>query len=334
MAITQFDKLSQAWLLALPSPTTHLASPVFREAMAMHLCLPSPGCQSKVGQPVGPSGDTVDPFGDSIMYARLPFDTWRTRHDTVKLAIVERAHDAGVEIEPEVYGLFSDLIPAVATGNGGDLEMVRQRQGLVPDYRIRLQSEHGNPVDYLAELKVISAGPTRYYARGSRDKAVDVRARALTREYRSKLEALDIKYLRVPRGQTGPLVQRLESWGELQGLVVGQFGEGSQHLHELLGQLAEAKVAKQARATGVHPGESDVGMMLSHYRRILSIVAVRAQATCLLTRLGHLDRGAREAAQRRSLAVRRKAALRGEARAYFQAYICGRGVHRHGDILH
>ena len=73
--IPQFDKLSQAWLLALPNPTTYLAGPVFREAMASHLCLPSPGCQSKVGKPVGPAGALVDPFGNQVMCAKLPFDT-------------------------------------------------------------------------------------------------------------------------------------------------------------------------------------------------------------------------------------------------------------------
>ena len=132
----------------------------------------------------------------------------------------------------------------------------------------------------------------------------------------------------------GPLVQRLETWGELQGLVVGQFGEGSQHLHSLLRQLAEAKVLAKARASGEPALDSDVGISLSHYRRVLSTTAVRAQATCLLTRMGHLGVAAREAAQRRNLAVRQEAALRNETRAFFQAHIRGRGFHRIGDIRH
>ena len=37
-----FDKLSGAWLLALPGSSTGLSSPVFAEARAAHLCLPSP----------------------------------------------------------------------------------------------------------------------------------------------------------------------------------------------------------------------------------------------------------------------------------------------------
>ena len=134
------------------------------------------------------------------------------------------------------------------------MEWVRQHQGLVPNFRLCAPNPEGIPLDTLAELKVISAGPSRYYSRGvNRDKAVDRRAKTLQREYRNKLQALDIKYHGVPKGQDGPLVRRLETWGELQGLVVGCFGEGSQHLHHLLRLFAEAKVARNARATGLPP---------------------------------------------------------------------------------
>ena len=74
---------------------------------------------------------------------------------------------------------------------------------------------------------------------------------------------------------------------------------------------------------------------LSHYRRLISTAAVRAQATCLLARLGHLGSAAREAAGagHRNVAVRWESALREEARAYFQAHVSGRGLHRSGDII-
>ena len=41
----------------------------------------------------------MDRFGDNVMCARLPFDTWRHRHDDCKVAIVERAHHAHVECD-------------------------------------------------------------------------------------------------------------------------------------------------------------------------------------------------------------------------------------------
>ena len=65
-----------------------MSGPVFREAMATHLCLPSPCCQSLVGKPTGYRGEVVDAFGDNVMSATMPFDMWRTRHNDIQMGIV------------------------------------------------------------------------------------------------------------------------------------------------------------------------------------------------------------------------------------------------------
>ena len=64
-----FDKLSGAWLLALPGPETGLSSKVFSEAMAAHLCLPSPALVSGgwVGKNTVRGGAVIDEFGDAVM---------------------------------------------------------------------------------------------------------------------------------------------------------------------------------------------------------------------------------------------------------------------------
>ena len=111
LAYPQFDKLSTAWKLSLPGPTNGLTTQVFKEVMAQHLCLPSPVCSLIIGQPVGTRGAVVDQFGNEVMTAHLPQDTWRTRHDTVKVAMVDIANEARVPIDCEVFGLFRDLIP-------------------------------------------------------------------------------------------------------------------------------------------------------------------------------------------------------------------------------
>ena len=75
-----FDKLSGAWLLALPGPKTGLSSAVFVEAFAAHLCLPSPAVTSGgwVGRNTMRGGGIIDQFGDTIMNCKkLPGDTWR-----------------------------------------------------------------------------------------------------------------------------------------------------------------------------------------------------------------------------------------------------------------
>ena len=102
-----------------------------------------------------------------------------------------------------MFGLFRDQVPAVAMRDGGQPETVRQRQGVVPDLAIKLPTNHGPPAQLLCEVKIISAGPSRY-PRGSRDKAVDRRARALPGEYRGKLANLDRQYHGTVRGQVDP----------------------------------------------------------------------------------------------------------------------------------
>ena len=82
-----------------------------------------------------------------------------------------------------VFGLFADVTPAAATDDGGDLKMVCQWQGWFPDFCVHLLT-HDVLVNLLAELKVISAGPTCYYHHGYRKKAVDARANSLPREYK------------------------------------------------------------------------------------------------------------------------------------------------------
>ena len=67
------DKLSQAWLSALPGPFSEIPSPEFTQAMAWHLLVPSPACQPHVGTFI--CGKPLDEFGEVLMCARLPFDS-------------------------------------------------------------------------------------------------------------------------------------------------------------------------------------------------------------------------------------------------------------------
>ena len=329
-----FDKLSGAWLLALPGSTTGLSSPVFSEAMAAHLCLGSPSLISSgwVGRTVGRKGLTIDSYGDAVMNCDdLPGDTWRHRHDTIKTAIVAECLDAKVPHDCEVYGLFSDLIPAAAEADGAGLEWVRARQGLIPDFRLRLPTPEGT-TDSLAELKITSAGVT-CYPRGVAGRGTDRRANGLPTLYRNKLAKYDRKYHGTAQGQTGPLVQRLEGYGKLWGLVVGPWGEGSKDLHSLVKIMGESSVAARGRARGWEGGEGELGLVLGQTRRRLSCSFVRAQALCLLARLGQLGPGARMAADRRIEAKRAETARRREAQAHWLAHVRGRGLGRAGMIF-
>ena len=366
-AFPQFDKMSCAWLMATPSLETFIPSILYREAMATHLCLPSPCCQSHVGKPTGyrdrqGNATVVDVFGDTVMSATLCHDTWRTRHSDIMRAITARAREARVEVEPEVFGLFRDIIPAQAMGEGGELETVRGRSGCVPDLRLGFpvpltprpadylprrgrrpaavegqpapaprptirRTAPGNVERFIAELKVMGAGPTNY-PRGearSRDKAADRRARGLPALYRAKLTTIDRQYYGTVDGEVGPCQERLESLGDLLQVVVGYWGEVSTDLERIIRAVAEARVLHLARETGRPITDAWVGQVLGQHRRSLSAAFVRAQAACLVSRMGHLGVGAREAAARRKVAVEQELRLRREEEAYFAAHVRGRG---------
>ena len=85
--------------------------------------------------------------------------------------------------------------------------------------------------DSLVELKFISAGLTYY---NSVEKQVDVRAKSLQQENVCKCREINGKYCGACRNQLGPLEEHLRGYGDLIGLVVGQFGEASQGLHDLV----------------------------------------------------------------------------------------------------
>ena len=163
--LPQFDKLSQAWLTALPGPLTSIAGPHFQQAMAWRLCIPSPALQHLQGVPVGSEGAMMDPHGDNLMCARLPGDTWRIKHDLVKLALSNFCHEARLVVDVEVFGLFSHLIPTLATSADGSLSRIRERQALIPDFNLHLQNPSGLPTETLADVKGINAGLTWYKSR-------------------------------------------------------------------------------------------------------------------------------------------------------------------------
>jgi hypothetical protein len=320
------DKCAGSWLLALPSPDLAMSAATFKEALSSHLCLPSPALREGgwVGRPVGTDGKVVDRFGDTIQCDKtIPGDTWRRRHDTVKQHLYLEAALSKVPVDCEVYGLFGDLLPAALTEVGGELQWGRARQGKVPDFRFLFPSPEG-PVSRLAELKVISAGPT-LFPRGGAGRGTQRRANKLTSEYETVLRGYDVRFHgaepRVdgePEPPPGPLLTRFRGFGALcEGqLVAGPWGDLSPHLHQLLRTCAESRVAATGRARGWEAGPGELGKVMGDVRRAVSVVVVRAQAMCLLERLAHLGPGAGAAAKRREATLRQEERRRREREAF------------------
>ena len=328
IAYPQLDKTSTAWKLGLPGPTTGLTTPVFKEVMAMHLFLPSIACKEIVGQRVGARRAVAGPFGDELMCAQLPGDSWRWRHDEVKLCLMNICNDSKIRADAEVFGLFRDLIPPELVQQGGELQYGRQRVGLTPDLLLRLPTPDG-VTDQLGEVKAMSAGVSRYPP-GRAEKQADRRARELPATYRRPLQRLDQEVRGTPAGEKGALERRLESFGELLCLVAGAWADCSTHLHQLIVTCAESKVAHLCRSTGRPELEGQLGTITGQYRRLLSTCIVRAQAQCLISRVGVISPEARQAAQRREVTGRLERQLREERAAQWMASLRGPGWARRG----
>ena len=98
------------------------------------------------------------------MCAKLLFDSWRHGHDDVKVALVSRAHHAKVEVDSEIFGLFSDLVPAAQMGQGGELGIFRATSGKVPDLSYRLPIAPAVPAGVAAATRPQAQGglPTSF----------------------------------------------------------------------------------------------------------------------------------------------------------------------------
>ena len=266
------------------------------------------------------------------MAAAVAGDGYRRRHDTMKMKILSLVRWAGVEVDCEVFNLFSGLIPQQGLSR---LEQGRKRQGLVPDFRLRVPAVGGGGPQgeemVLAELKVISCCPTRYKRNPCPIlKAVDRRAATLPNEYRQHAEKVDREYGDVPQGVVGPVQAKLLSFPPLRRWVFGAWGEASEDVHLLVKDLAVSRAKHQQQLEGRwrwnrRSEEAEVAMLTGQVRRLLSLEAVRSQARCLLDRVRGLGDGAAAAARRRQWAEKEEERLGRERHAHLLSL--GRGFH-------
>ena len=245
----QKDKHSTSWLLSLPGHNSSLTSAEFTQCAAALLCVPSPACLPKVGEKVGKHN--VDKFGDRVVAARMSGDGYRTRHDGMKNRIRNLHKWAGMEHTCEVFNLFAGEIPQRGLAR---IERGRKRQGLVPDFQVRVPVAGrgaGETEQVLAELKCISCCPTRYPCDPHpTNKAVDNRAALLPGEYNGKAKKIDTKFGDVAEGRVGPVQTKLQSFPPLRGWVIGAWGEASADVHTMVRDLAAARLRHQETFPG------------------------------------------------------------------------------------
>ena len=327
----QRDKVSAAWLLAIPGSGTSLSSAEFSEAAASNLCLPSPACRDRVGELIK-GRVVIDEFGDNIQATAMVGDHWRARHNAMLHHLYNACLWAGLPVELEVFNLFAGLIQQRGLSRA---EQARQFQGLVPDMRISMPGVGnggrgvgapglaagglaGQSSFILHELKIISSNKTRYRP-ACQQRAVDVRAAQLQGEYLTKARAADRRQ-GVPQGEVGRVEAKLVSLGKVEGVVAGQFGEVSEATHALVAALATSRVRVAGPTRGrqglMRGEEAERAVAISALCRRLGVMAVRCQASSLLGRLETLGTGGVAAAGRRQQASELERRWRREVQAH------------------
>ena len=203
---------------------------------------------------------------------------------------------------------------------------------MVPDFLIEVPSQTGGKSSRLAELKVINCCRSRYTP-GERTRAVNKRSNQLQSEYRRKARDADRVYGSHESEHAGPVERKLLQYGELYGLVVGAFGEGSDDLHELIQILAEKKVGANGLRRGREASEEELGIVVGQIRRALSTASVRAQSQCLISRLNCVGQGFTQAAKRRKWVAAEEEQMRKERQAQWVGRERGRNLVRRGQFL-
>ena len=99
-------------------------------------------------------------------------------------------------------------------------------------------------------------------------------------------------------GQTGPLVRRLQGYGNLERLVWTLGGGQQGHAQP------ETKVANKARALGRDLLDKQQGIVVSQMKKYLFVSLVKAQSLCLLNRLCFLGEVIMVATGRKDLTSR------------------------------
>ena len=333
------DEVAGSWLLTTPSLDLGMSNQVFQESLSRHLCCPSPAIINGgwEGRRVGKEGLVIGRFGDEVLNCgEVTGDALSHRHDNLKLLLEAEAVLDKVPVDCEVYGLFSDLLPACLLEDGGELQFKRQRQGAIPDFKFLFNTPEG-PMSRLAELKCINACKT-WYKPGEVGKGAERRAARLEYEYTKKLRDYDVRFHGTrpwERGQPepvpGPLVARYRGLGGLcQGkLVAGPWGDVSSDLHDLLKIFGESRVQAIGRRRGREGGEGELGLVMGEIRRAVSSQIVRGYSMSLIEKLAHLGKGAREADKRRGLTKKLEEQRRRDRQAFALAHQ-SRGLGRVG----
>jgi len=177
------------------------------------------------------------------------------------------------------------------------------------------------------ELKFIGKNKTRYPKKRdlTKERCVDKRANGLTKEYEKKARDGDKKYCGIQGDTKGPILRTLESFGDVQGLVWGAFGEGSIQCHRLASTLAEIGSHMHYKTMHVATPQIAKSVLVRAIRRDWGLAVVKANAHTILTNLCKVGNNVNAASKRREALEQQWADEAADTQALFDAFRGMRG---------
>ena len=245
----------------------------------------------------------LDPHGAVIRCGGFHNDGLKLWHDQVHNAIMNFASEANVPASQEP-GIFSNLLH--------QSDHADTRKGLRPDILMEVCEDFqdvdkkdindmGSVVECLGELKIIHSAPppppsnlasrtqSRYCPRSYQGKnlpAVNHRASQIWKEYEKKAKDADLRHFPEQHANdTGPILSKMNRYHKMS-LVLGEFGEYSHDLYQLIKFLARKKAQYLSFINPAYLTDTEAySACLWDFRRRLSLIS--AKNYCRTIHNGH-----------------------------------------------
>jgi hypothetical protein len=311
-AFRNCDRYSSQFLLAIPNSIGFIEDHLFSEIFAQYLGLPSPACAPIVGGFIGSSRPLrVDRYGNALAACTsVPGDGFRHAHDTYKRALNDVFRVAGLRTAMEVRNLFQGRVAAELHDEYID-KFIRMnyRNGIIPDILIYNYPASADDVktmftasartkEAIFEVKGLRITENNYSLQGER--AVDVRARRIPKEYADKAKHIDeaIAPTAEPVGPFSQVLRRFVTGGPIP-VVIGGFAETNKEFDAII-SMASQLAARTHAGRHMIPSSSattdeSASLMRDIFRRSLGVMFAKANASLKLERLHLVGSTAAEA---------------------------------------
>ena len=225
----------------------------------------------------------MDEFGDNVCAATMPGGGWTQRHDSEKWTIAQQASYAKYDLVVEANNLF---LPWIQQREACMWEVkTRKRQGMIPDF-LDVKRQKLMDVKGCSYCKAWYS-PARFF-QANRNDGVLRRQTKVHLDCGYKARKVDVKYNGWNKNDStpGPMAQRLQSFGRVEGLVIGAHGEGSPDLLHLLKRIANRAAQTRHRVLGFRSSRAARSTVLNQIYVAVGVEAIRGMDRLRIANLG------------------------------------------------